>query len=448
MSTANLSIDQLEAGQSLAELTLNDGVINFVDAFLGGRSAIDQTDSPPGSPTNGSVYIVGSSPTGAWSGHANEVAFYYDGWRYLPTSALTGFRLWIVSQSRFRTWNGAAWVASDVQDASGNFTVTGNLILEQALQLSIEAGLTAYAGGGQGSALELSATKIVHEVTTVASSGDSVKLPAPIASRLHIVINHGNADLAVFPQTGHSIANESANDSVSVAPGKLVIFSVATATRWGASEVLSAGAAPITPATFSAVGELIVGAGASSFSVLAVPSTNPSKRLLVTDGSKNLSWEHAQKVFAQVNSAGAGTVAESSRNWLRWTELVTRGPGITYNDTKGRWEFDASTFPDLVGDWEFHASFFGLSNEGNGIVSYAAVHRAGSGGAFTNKALADYNQGAGAISSMIGMHGVFQITASQVDEFGIEALAGGSGPHGGGNRHLYNQIQFRKVFPQ
>ncbi len=37
---------------------------------------LDFTDTPPGSPANGDRYVVGPSPSGAWSGHANEYAVY------------------------------------------------------------------------------------------------------------------------------------------------------------------------------------------------------------------------------------------------------------------------------------------------------------------------------------------------------------------------------------
>lgn len=40
---------------------------------------IDIQNTPPGSPNNGDRYGVGAAPTGAWSGHANEVAIYDNG---------------------------------------------------------------------------------------------------------------------------------------------------------------------------------------------------------------------------------------------------------------------------------------------------------------------------------------------------------------------------------
>src|SRR5574337_904206 len=34
------------------------------------------TATPPGSPTNGDTYVVAASPTGAWTGQANAIAYW------------------------------------------------------------------------------------------------------------------------------------------------------------------------------------------------------------------------------------------------------------------------------------------------------------------------------------------------------------------------------------
>lgn len=50
-------------------------------------------NAPPGSPANGDMYIVGPSPTGAWSAHAGELARYYSvgvgspGWEFYTPKA-------------------------------------------------------------------------------------------------------------------------------------------------------------------------------------------------------------------------------------------------------------------------------------------------------------------------------------------------------------------------
>src|SRR2546423_1177381 len=57
-------------------------------------------------------------------------------------------------------------------------------------------GLTAFAGGGQASATALTAG--INRVTTVASAGDSVKLPTSAAGMAVTVINQGANPLQAF----------------------------------------------------------------------------------------------------------------------------------------------------------------------------------------------------------------------------------------------------------
>jgi len=94
-------------------------------------------------------------------------------------------------------------------------------------------GLTAFAGGGQGSATPLTAS--INRVTTVASAADSVQLPAATAGKQIVVINAAAANaMAVFPQTGEIINALAANASFSMAANKTAIFSCAVAGTWNA----------------------------------------------------------------------------------------------------------------------------------------------------------------------------------------------------------------------
>lgn len=91
--------------------------------------------------------------------------------------------------------------------------------------------LTAHAGGGQGSALQLA--KGINRVTVVATAGDSVKLPVSVAGMHVVVINADAADaMDVFPATGEVINALSANTAISVAANKTILFFCAVAGTW------------------------------------------------------------------------------------------------------------------------------------------------------------------------------------------------------------------------
>lgn len=91
-------------------------------------------------------------------------------------------------------------------------------------------GLTAHAAGGQASALALTAG--INRVTTVATIGDSVKLPAATVNKRVVVINAGANSMDVFPVTGGIINALAANAALAVAANKTVIFVCALAGTW------------------------------------------------------------------------------------------------------------------------------------------------------------------------------------------------------------------------
>ncbi len=112
-------------------------------------------------------------------------------------------------------------------------------------------GLTALAGGGQSGATLL--TGGINNVTTVASSGDSVLLPPTTASKgvygslggTVTVINNGASPLAIFPNTGDKINGGAANASITLAVGGIATLSAALANNWYA-ELSYGGAATQT----------------------------------------------------------------------------------------------------------------------------------------------------------------------------------------------------------
>ena len=86
--TPNLRLPYIMAAQSQKHVTHNEA-IRALDAVVQ-LSVLDRDlSTPPGSPADGARYIVAGSPTGAWSGHAGNIAAYQDGaWTFYPPRRL------------------------------------------------------------------------------------------------------------------------------------------------------------------------------------------------------------------------------------------------------------------------------------------------------------------------------------------------------------------------
>lgn len=100
----------LVLGQSVPEVTVNEmgrrleqGATHFIfkDRDLA---------TPPGSPVDGDCYLVAGSPTGAWTGHAADIAFYMNtAWEFIEV--IEGFTANINDEDIMVRYDGAAWVA-------------------------------------------------------------------------------------------------------------------------------------------------------------------------------------------------------------------------------------------------------------------------------------------------------------------------------------------------
>lgn len=104
--TPNLALAYIAAGQAQKEVTHNEA-LNDLDA-LTQLAVIDRTlNAPPATPATGDAYIVGSAPTGAWSGFAGRVAAWYAGWRI--KTPLTGWLAWARAEARALVYTGSGW---------------------------------------------------------------------------------------------------------------------------------------------------------------------------------------------------------------------------------------------------------------------------------------------------------------------------------------------------
>jgi hypothetical protein len=104
----NLSLPYIDVNAAQREVVHNEA-IRGLDALVQ-LAVLDRSlATPPGSPGDGERWIVAASPTGAWSGHATEVAAWQDGaWRFFEPR--TGWLVYVVDEGVLLAWNGSAWV--------------------------------------------------------------------------------------------------------------------------------------------------------------------------------------------------------------------------------------------------------------------------------------------------------------------------------------------------
>lgn len=112
----------------------------------------------------------------------------------------------------------------DTKAPSADPTFTGHI------KRSEQIGITAFATGGQASAVLITAD--IAEISVCATGGDSVKLPVAAAGLVVLVINHGVAAADVFPNTDDAINEEAANTAKSLGINASMLCIAYDATNW------------------------------------------------------------------------------------------------------------------------------------------------------------------------------------------------------------------------
>lgn len=150
-NSPNIVMPYLIASQSQKEVTHNDA-INDIDCFLQLTVVDHLLNTPPASPNNGDAYIVGSSPTGAWTGYANYVVCYYSGWKFKQPRA--GWRSWTKNGNKFLYFNGSIWASLSYPYLDGTFTWNPGTIVNGG---GLTSSTVAISGAALGDFVKVSA---------------------------------------------------------------------------------------------------------------------------------------------------------------------------------------------------------------------------------------------------------------------------------------------------
>ena len=195
--------------------------------------------------------------------------------------------------------------------------------------------ITAFATGGQASATAL--TSEYNNVTTCATAGDSVKLPAAALGKKVTVKNSGAASLAVFPATSDSINALAVNLSVNIPVGGELTFRAISAVVWETNEavVLSApttqrGELVIKAADNAADHEVVItNASFGQGSTLTIPDPGATGTFMVRDPNGDFAMGDGD--FFKLSGdtlAAAGSNASNAAALIDQMTVVTGVDGI------------------------------------------------------------------------------------------------------------------------
>lgn len=128
--------------------------------------------------------------------------------------------------------NSVSGTANRITSTGGANPIINISATFEALLFKITAteGLTAHAGGGQGSALAL--TTIYNFIDTVATTNDSVKALPAIKNAFQYIQNNGINDLKIYPTSGDNFSGLSANAALIISSGNQLTIVCATTGTW------------------------------------------------------------------------------------------------------------------------------------------------------------------------------------------------------------------------
>jgi hypothetical protein len=110
-TTTHINISLVEQSQAQKEVTVN-AALTRIDALLNTGAKSRTTTAPPGSPTQGDLYIVGAGATGVWAGQGGKLAFYDQSWKFI--TPLEGMTLWVNDEDVVYIYDGANWQSQKI----------------------------------------------------------------------------------------------------------------------------------------------------------------------------------------------------------------------------------------------------------------------------------------------------------------------------------------------
>lgn len=197
--------------------------------------------------------------------------------------------------------------------------------------------ITAFATGGQGSAVAL--TSSLNSITTCATAGDSVALPVAAVGKKVTVNNLGAAYADIFPFSGDLIDASAIDAAIPLASGQSITFTCTVALKWKSSpqEKLGVKYTTGTTTTTFAAGELTGGAYVVYNNTQGTPGSiavRTAALMIADDPYFRIGGAYRLRI---INNQGTGILTVTTASGVTLTGSMTiaintfRDFAVTYN---------------------------------------------------------------------------------------------------------------------
>ena len=135
-SWENVTPDYLNPTNGYTKTEVDNKISTVVTGLEHYEAVLSRADTPPASPAANDLYIVGATPTGLWTGQANNLAR-WDGtaWQFETPRANESHLVEDVAETWH--WNGTAWVKVATATTTGGPAAAGDLWMVGAVQQSL-----------------------------------------------------------------------------------------------------------------------------------------------------------------------------------------------------------------------------------------------------------------------------------------------------------------------
>lgn len=163
--TARLNLPYIAPQQAQKQVTYNAAMARL-DQLVQPVVLSRTIATPPASPAEGATYIVGASPTGAWSGHASDFACWLSGaWSF--TDPAEGWMSYVVDTAELAIYASGAWASFVTNGGAGLAKLGINTTADLTNRLAVASDASLFTHNGTSHRLNLNKASAAQTASLV-----------------------------------------------------------------------------------------------------------------------------------------------------------------------------------------------------------------------------------------------------------------------------------------